>query len=388
MKRVLLAAVLAGNLAASALEAQAPPAEAARRTPRRLVYGLVGAAVGASAAAFYMSAKDDGVTPGLCSQESCVITFSVGLGTLVGYMVGREFDQLHVLRYRGRTALRPLDVSASLTGEPMLLVARDSLVVAAGPGGLQVFTSKDGLAASATRASGIRGISALDIAGAAAALAVGSTSGTYIYPPHTGPGALIREGEATALAAGGERLYLGAGPRILVAPVGADTTGNWPGIDAGGRVETLSWDPARGILWAMVDSLLVAYRPAGDTLARVGEVMIGATGRRIATDGARVAVASGENGVRLVDASDPARPSLRWHWPDARFVYDVSLFGQRLYVAAGVEGVYVLDISGTSPVVLGLARDLGFATALAASGPHTFVLDRGTNALRRFRSDF
>ena len=59
-----------------------------------------------------------------------------------------------------------------------------------------------------------------------------------------------------------------------------------------------------------------------------------------------------------------------------------------LYVAAGVEGVYVLDIGGASPVVLGLARDLGFATALAASGGHTFVLDRGTNALRRFRSDF
>ena len=386
MKRALLMVVLACNLAASALEAQAPPP--AKRTPRRLIYGLVGAAVGAGAAAFYMSAKDEGVTPGLCSQESCVITFSVGLGTLVGYMVGREFDQLHVLRYRGRTALRPLDVSAPLTGEPMLLVARDSLVVAGGPGGLQVFSSRDGLTPGATRASGIRGISALDIAGTAAALAVGSPSGTYVYPPRTGPGALIREGEATALAAGGEWLYLGAGQRILVAPVAADTTGNWPGIDAGGRVETLAWDPARGLLWAIVDSLLVAYRPAGDSLERMGAVAVGGSGRRVAVDGTRIAVASGENGVRLIDATDPARPSARWHWPDARFVYDVSMFAQRLYVAAGVEGVYVLDISGPSPVVLGLARDLGFATALAASGGHTFVLDRGTNALRRFRSDF
>ena len=388
MKRALLLAVMAGNLIGSTLEAQAPPAEPSTRTPRRLVYGVIGGIIGAGAAAFYMSAKDDGVTPGLCAQASCVATFSVGLGTLVGFMVGREFDQLHALRYRGRAALRPRDVSAPLSGEPMLLVARDSLVVAGGPGGLQVFSSRDGLTPTATRAAGIRGISALDIAGSAAGLAVGSASGTYLYPPRTGPGILIREGEATALAAGGEMLYLGAGTRILVAPVGADTTGHWPGIAAGGRVETLAWDGARGLLWAIVDSLLVAYRPAGDSLEQLGSVAVGATGRRIAIEGTRVAVAGGESGVRLIDASDPAQPSPRWHWPDARFVYDVSMFAQRLYVAAGVEGVYVLDISGATPVVLGLARDLGFATALAASGDHTFVLDRGTNALRRFRSDF
>ena len=44
----------------------------------------------------------------------------------------------------------------------MLLVARDSLVVAGGPGGLQVFNSSDRLTPTLTRASGIRGISALD----------------------------------------------------------------------------------------------------------------------------------------------------------------------------------------------------------------------------------
>lgn len=388
MRRALLAAVLLATLVAPVLEAQTSAPQPPRRTPRRLIYGLIGASVGAGAAAFYMSAKDDGVTPGLCSQESCVITFSVGLGTLVGYMVGREFDQLHVLRYRGRTALRPADVAASLTGEPMLLIARDSLVVAGGPGGLQVFSSRAGLTPVGIRAAGIRGISAMDIAGRGSALAVGSSSGTYIYPPATGPGSLIREGEATALAAGPDRLYLGAGSRLLVAPIDADTTGAWPGIDAGGRVETLAWDAARSLLWAIVDSALVGYRAAGDSLERLGAVSIGAAGRRISVSGSRIAIASGEQGVRLIDVSNPAQPVARWHWTDARFVYDVSMFEQRLYVAAGVEGVYVLDVSGAAPAVLGLARDLGFATAIASTGGHTFVLDRGTNALRRFRSDF
>lgn len=388
MKRLTLGALLIATLVAPPIEAQSVAPEPAKRVPRKLVYGLVGAAVGAGAAAFYMSAKDDGVTPGLCSQESCVITFSLGLGTLVGYMVGREFDQLHALRYRGRTALRPTNESASLSGEPMLLVARDSLVVAGGPGGLQVFTSRAGLASAGTRAAGIRGISALDIAVGTSALLVGSTSGVYVYPPRAGPGVLVREGEATALAAGAGRLFLGAGSRIEIAPASADTSGGWPAIDAGGRVVTLAWDPARGLLWAVVDTLLVAFRPAGDSLDRVGAVPVGAAARRVAIAGPRIAVASGEGGVRMIDASNPSGPVLRWQWNDARFVYDVSISGQRLYVAAGVEGVFVLEVAGPSPVVLGLARDLGFATALASSNEHTFVLDRGANALRRFQSDF
>lgn len=386
-RRAVLAGTFLATLAASSLEAQATP-EAPRRTPRRLVYGLIGAAVGAGAAAFYMSARDEGVTPGLCAEESCVITFSLGVGTLVGYTVGREFDQLHALRYRGRTALRPAEVSAALVGEPILLTARDSMVVAGGPGGIQVFHSRAGLVRSGVRAAGIRGISGLDITTASGGIAVGSTSGTYLYPPAEGPGTLVREGEATAMVSGGDRLYLGVNSRIEVAPLDADTSGGWPGIDAGGRVATLAWDASRSLLWAIVDSALVAFRPDADSLRKVGEVILGTPARRVAVDGSRIAVAAGESGLHLIDASDPARPAVRWRWTDARFVYDASMFGQRLYVAAGVEGVYLLDVSGASPVVLGLARELGFATALAASGGHTFVLDRGANALRRIRSDF
>ena len=118
MRRSLLAAMLVASLAAPSVEAQDASPQAPRRTPRRLVYGLIGAAVGAGAAAFYISAKDEGVTPGMCSEESCVVTFSLGIGTLVGYTVGREFDQLHALRYRGRTALRPTEVSVPLSGTP------------------------------------------------------------------------------------------------------------------------------------------------------------------------------------------------------------------------------------------------------------------------------
>ena len=388
MKRAVLATAFSLTLAAPLLEAQSAGTVPKQRTPRRLVYGLIGAGVGAAAAGFYMSVHKDGVTPGLCSQNSCMLTFSLGLGTLVGYTVGREFDQLHALRYRGRAALRPVHVSAGLSGEPTLLAVRDSLVVVGGPGGLQVFTSQAGLRPAGTRAAGIRGISALDIGSRSAALVVGSASGFYLYPPQSGPGLLVREGEATAAAAAGDRFYLGVASRIEVVPADADTSGGWPGVEAGGRVITLAWDAERTLLWALVDSSLVAFRPAGDSLERVGTLAVGTGARRLAISGHRIAVASAENGAQMVDAADPARPLSRWRWTDARYVYDVSLAGERMYVASGIEGVFVLDVSGAEPSVIGLARELGFATALAADREHTFVLDRSTNALRRFPSTF
>ena len=41
-------------------------------------------------------------------------------------------------------------------------------------------------------------------------------------------------------------------------------------------------------------------------------------------------------------------------WRGARFAYDVSLSGPRLYVASGLDGVTVLDAGGAKLTVLGL----------------------------------
>ena len=388
MRRLVLGATLILTVLVPTLEAQDAASGSGKRVPRRLVYGLVGAAVGAAAAGFYMSAKDEGVTPGLCAEPSCVLTFSLGLGTLVGFTVGREFDQLHSLRYKGNQPLQPRGVSASLTGDPMVLATRGSLVAAGGPGGIQVFTSGERLEHAGIRAAGIRGISALDIIGGTGALVVGSASGFYMYPPSTGPGTLLREGAATAVAASAARIYIATGSRIEITPVDPDTSGGWPGIDVGGNVEALTWDPARNLLWALRDSTLIALEHDGDSLRLIGEARAGFGARRIAVSGSRLAIANGEGGVRLMDVSEPSRPAHLWDWTNARFVYDVSLFEQRMYVASGIEGVYVLDISAPHPSIIGLARELGFATALATNGTQTFVLDRGENVLRRFPSNF
>ncbi len=69
-------------------------------------------------------------------------------------------------------------------------------------------------------------------------------------------------------------------------------------------------------------------------------------------------------------------------------MYDVSIDQGRVFAAAGPEGVYVLTLTSGKPVALGLARGLGFASALESRGGYTYILDQRTNSLHRIDSDF
>ena len=402
MRRIALAALtcstLALPLAAPVLEAQQrtdsttigdlPRTE--RRTPRRLVFSLAGAALAGAAASLYMFADDRGAQPGNCVSKACVSIVAISGGALVGFMVGREFDQLHALRYRGGAPLRPPSIAISVPGEPLLLSVQDTLVAVSGAtGGVQLFTNGgNALRSGVRRATGVRGIEAIAIAPAPHALAIGAPTGLYMYPPGGGPGVLVREGRATAVATMRDRVYVGIGGRVESIPVFADTARTWPGVDVGRGLTTLVAEPGRALLWGLGDSTLVALRPVGDSLEVVSATPLGSPARRVAVDGERLAVALGEGGVRTFDVRDPAAPRETARWTSARYVYDVSFAGQRLFAASGVEGVYVVSTAGDRLTTIGLARELGFATALESRDGFTFLIDRSTNSLRRFPSDF
>jgi len=355
--------------------------------PRRFIFAAVGALAGAAASSAYLFTDDDNSMGGTCTQRKCVVPISVGSGAMIGFMIGREFDQLHALRYRGGAPLKPPTVSTSTIPSATVIAVRDSIVAVGGAGGVQVLASGKDLRALGRRASGVRGIAAVDVV-PGGSLALGSAAGFYLYPARKGPGSLVREGSTTAIAGAPERIFVGVGTRVEAVPPGADTTRTWPGVELGAPVVALAYDGARRLVWALTDSSLIALRPAGDSLERLGAVKTGAGGRRLAVQGARVAVAMGEAGVRLFDAADPTSPQEIARWNVARFVYDVSFGGRRLYAASGIEGVYVLDAGGRQLVTEGLARELGFAVALASAEGYTFVLDRTTDSVRRIPSDF
>ena len=375
--------------AGGADDAGGPPR--ARRVPRKILFLGVGALVGFAASSAYTLNGSDNTSGGTCSSESCVGTVSILGGSAIGFMIGREFDQLYALRYRGGAPLTLANVSAQLESEASDIVARDSSVAVSITSGVQLFASgRAGLRALGRRASGVRGIGALDIVPPTSALAIGSPAGLYLDPPGSGPGLLARDGRVTAVASAAGRVYFAVNDRVEVAPAETDTLRVWPGVSVGGPVETLFYDDARGLLWAGVDTMLIALRPAGDSVERVASIAVGAPVRRIAAEsgGGRLALALGESGVRLLDATDPARARELGRWTTARFVYDVAFAGGRLFAASGVEGLYVIDPTGDDLVTVGLDRELGFVTALAAVGNDVFMLDRNTDSVRRLSADF
>jgi hypothetical protein len=349
----LLLAVLA------ALAITAPPARAQdsvyheqSHTSRSKTLGATGILVGGLAGLAIAS-----------SQSPPSYSIALGgavLGGVVGWLLGKQYDELHAAQYHG---VRPITVhtaDADLLGDPAALAVHDSLVAVGGSEGVQLFFSASSLVPHGTRAAGLLGIATVEIAPRSEWLAIGASHGLYVFPPERGRGSLVREGSDAAIVATEDRIFAASGDRVIALPVNADS---------------------------VTDKQLIALRPARDSITRLGAAPIEGAARRVAVARGRVAVAVGEKGVRVFDGSDPANPRQTHVWTVARFAYDVSLDSDRMFVAAGPEGVYLAEFHGVNLATVGLARGLGFASAIVSRDGYTYLLDRRTNHLRRLLSD-
>jgi hypothetical protein len=348
--------------------------------PRALVLGIVGTVLGGLAAFGFGKGSGGGRNVG-------TIAVGAAAGGLAGFFVGRQLDERRAIAFHGTPQLKIPNVGIELEGEPSVLAFRDSVAAVGGSQGVQLFADIDSrLVLVSQRAVGLHGVDALDIAPATGWLAIGSRAGLYLYPPARGPGILVRRASVNAIAAAQNRVFVGMDNRVESVPVKTDSVREYPGVTLDAPIRDLLVDEARGVLWASTDHSLVALRITGDSLAPLGSAPLGGSGLRFTIDKSLAAVAMGEKGVAFFDISDPAQPRLKTVWTTAHFAYDVSIDGERLYVAAGPEGVYLVDLSGAAPRTIGLARSLGFAAAIVSGDGHTFILDRRTNQLRRIVS--
>jgi hypothetical protein len=132
---------------------------------------------------------------------------------------------------------------------------------------------------------------------------------------------------------------------------------------------------------------MIALRPAADSFSVVSRTSIprGST-TRIDVAGNVAALALGDSGVRCVSVEDPARPREIADWRETRSVHDVALAGDKVFVAAAIDGVVVLSLSGASITHHGLMRELGLVVSVEADDRYVYALDRSsaTAVVRRF----
>lgn len=337
---------------------------------------VVGALAGSAGGAFVHRQGGNG-----CA--ACYIGAGAALGGIAGFFIGRDFDRSYALRYRGAARLRIPFLEHPLDGDPLTLAARDTLLAVATSSGVTVFSSARGLTPLSRRATSIRNISTVELVPRSHALLVAAPTGLYRYPASRGAGVLLREGTIQAAAATDSHLFLATGQRIEIAPLTPDSARAWQWIELHAPVTDMEWDPARQILWTLTDTLLVALQFDGDAWRVSSHTRVDAGGRTLTSHGDRIAIAYGSDGLAILDASvvDTAREIARWR--GARFVYDVSWAGSRLYAGAGPEGVFVIDTSTLPPRTVGLAFDLGFVAALLSRDGYTYILDRRTASVRR-----
>ncbi len=374
-KSIATALVVGSALTHEAAAQQRPPVTVEQRSPRKVVYALAGAVGGAIAGTVFASlmSLDDQVTPAVATAAG---------GAALGYFLGREQDRLHALRFRGAAAIRTAASRVELPGSPVALAVAGGTAAVGLSTGFAVVDVTGMPRVTAERARTLAGVTGIALADDTGGVLIAAGSGAYYFPP-SGGGLLLRDGPTSAVAAAANSYYFATGTRVERAPAGADSARAWPGVDVTGRPAALRADARRGILWVADDSGASALRPAGDSLVVVTRVTLGAGARALALDGDRLAIAFGERAIRFYDVATPAAPRLAGEWIAPRYVFDVALVGRAAYVAAGPSGVYVLDLGGERPTLLGLARDLGFATRLAVDDGYVYVLDRSHNELRR-----
>jgi len=388
-RRLLLAASAASLALSMQIEAQTSDRVLeTSRVPRRYVLPLVGAGVGGLASLVYFWGGGR-TLPGTCAQQTCVAIASLGGGAFVGWLIGKEKDELHTLRYGGGKPLRPAFVSVALSGDPVVVAIGDTLVAAIGGGGVQLVSTGARPQLVGTRAAGLRSVSSAAILGPDIALT--ATGGLYRFPVGPGQGLLLRGPPASIVGAMESELIIAAGDRVERVPRNATEPGDWRGITLPDSVRAIEVDK-RGIVWAATSNSLVALRPSFDSLVVVSTTPLpDGVARNISVNSSIAAVALGDSGVRIISISDPEQPQTLVDWRGVRFAMDLTIGDNgKIYVAAGIDGLAVLSLNGSSVRLDGLARELGFIYAVDSDARYVWALDRGSAAatLKRIPLNF
>lgn len=370
---VLMLAVLAPSAAAQ---------EGGGRFPRKWLVAGIGALISGAVAGIYAANYERDV--GGCSAAKCVVPVSVGVGGLLGFMIGSEMDKLYRLRYGHAPPMSLRGVELPLAVEPNDLALRDGMVFVTGTEAVEVIEAGPELARAGLKARGLRGIGPVAPDPVRNALLVGTAVGLYRFPLGSDdPGALALPGEISALSTDGGLLAVGLGPEFRIVRLADSLEAAADPLPEESRVVDLAWEGSDR-LWVLTEDRLAAYDvdTAGAAVPR-GSFTFPAIARRLTLRDSLAVVAAGSGGVYALDIRDPASPVELTNWGGARFAYDAAVHADRVYVGAGPEGLYVLELGAEGFRALGLSRQVGFVAAVEAGPDAIYLLDRSGLMLRR-----
>ena len=356
----------------------APSAAAAQdsyKSHRKIWYALIGAAVVGGVTFALTNNNERGI--GNCTDQTCVTAVTTAMGGLVGYLVGRDIDSKRERRFAAGPSLEYEFQNIPLQLVPDRMTAFPGGAAVVGLGGARI-VMRDGTMTLHGR--GVRGIEDVAVLPSSNILILSTPRSLLAFPVRDehGQGTVIDErGGGTMEAIRDNLAVAGVDSLRLLAlhmrdeVVDAETLAGFESFD---YVADMAYSPFSGLTWVLTDDLLTAYN---SDLEMVGELLLPAIGRSVRAHGSRLVVAAGTNGAFVVDATDPEDARVVGEFTGMRFAYAADLDGDLLYVAGGNEGVAVVDMSGSEPRVVGIAREVRFASDVIVAGESdVWILDR------------
>jgi len=344
-------------------------------------YLAIGGALLAAIPAYVFTA-DETFESG-CSSKGCVGLVAGIIGGTMGFFIGLEMDKSYARRMAAGPSLDYSfrDIPLDLVPDRMTHFPGGAAVV--GASGARII-GEDGSVRA--RGSGVRGIEDVAVMPSMDLLVLSTFSNliSFSVEDDSVQGQVIDDRGGGVIEAFQGRLAVAGLDSLRLLAVRKDAEDyeveTVAGFENPHYVTDMSFDGYGRVGWVLVDDRLTSYTA---DFEKVGEILLPAAGRTVRGQGRRLAVAAGTNGVYVLDASDPAAPRVVQQYTGVRFAYSADLEGDRLYVAAGTEGVAVVDISVDQPRVIGVARHTEFATDVRVSGAgKAWILDRDGQLLQ------
>lgn len=350
------------------------PAEAQfLKTNRKWIFAVVGAAAAGIPAVAFSADKESGPA---CSSKECMGTVAGLIGGAIGYLVGGELDS----RYARRVAAGPSidydfeDVPLGITPSRMTVFPGGAVVV--GVGGARI-VRRDGTVVP--RGTGVRGIEDVEVMPREDLLVLITFSNLLAFSlaDESAKGQVIDELGGNSLGAFSDRLAVAGRDSLRLLSlirsgdsISVETVTN---RENASFVTDMTFSSFAGVGWILMEDRLVAVGP---DLGVLGELKLPAPGRSVRAAGDRLVVAAGSDGVFVIDGN-PEAPEVVLTYKGLKFAYAADLDGDTLYVAGGPEGAAVVDVSGSEPMTIGIARESRFPVDITVTGAgEVWILDR------------
>lgn len=361
-------------LAVALAVASPVPALAQAKSYKRWYFGIGGAlAIGLPAYIF----TNDQSFQSSCSSKECVGIVAATVGGLIGFLIGLELDNKYERRMRAGPTFDYSFRDVPLDIVPDRIAGFPGGAAVVGMGGARVIRTDGSIQ---PRGSGVRGIEDVAVLPNLDLLILSTFSNllSFSIASDTAYGQVIDQRGGGSMEVFANRLAVAGLDSIRVLDIRRDdddvSIETVSGVENSDYVTDMAFSSDRDIGWVLREERLTAYE-AG--LRKIGEITLPAAGRTVRAEGNRLVVAAGSSGVFVLDSTDPARPRVVQRYEGVRFAYAADLDGDRMFVAAGPEGVALVDISGSEPRVLGVAREARFASEVVVSDTGAvWIVDR------------